>query len=161
MAMAKPQTDLAGPIPPKTVRISVQYGDLLYVCDYPADKVADGLADFEEFAGPTIREARAAGRWKGDEGASSIARYAKEGGENYILAFAALWMAINRPKQEDSERASKLLEQFIARDGGAWLYASTDDAGKKWEFILSPVSLSRIKLSGQSPLFPATGGRFH
>jgi len=155
------QNDLAGPIPPNTTRISVKFGEWLYLCDYPTAKVVDGIAEFEEFAGPVIREARAKGRWKGDEGASSIARYAREAGEHYILAFACLWMFCNRPNKEEGRKASKLLAEFVERDGGAWLTASTDDDGKTWDFVLSPVSLSRIQSSGKSPLFPATGKRFH
>jgi hypothetical protein len=119
-------TDLSGPIPADTVRVSIRYGGWLYVCDFDTARVMEAVANFETYAGTTIRLARTRGTWVGVEGASSIANYAVRSSQHYILAVAAIWMFLNRPDDED---ALKRLNSLIERDGGAWIVATTDENG--------------------------------
>ena len=46
--------DLTGPIPAATVRISVRWGDALFVTDIPSGDIAETMIAFEEFAGPAL-----------------------------------------------------------------------------------------------------------
>jgi hypothetical protein len=150
--------DLTGPIPANTVRVSIRYGGSFYVCDFEADQVMNAVADFESYAGETIRLGRARGTWTGVEGASSVANHAVRNQQGYLLAAAAAWMFLNRPDDPD---AWKRLARLIERDGGAWIVCSTDENGIQWAFTLSPVDLSRHGDVGNPPLFPRSGTTLH
>jgi hypothetical protein len=143
--------DLRGPIPADAVRVSVRYGDWLCVCDFETARVMDAVADFENYAGTTIRLGRARGTWSGVEGASSIANRAVRDGQGYMLAVAVIWMFLNRPDDPD---AWIRLNGLIERDGGAWIVATTDENGIQWAFTLSPSELSRYGEAGNPPPFP-------
>lgn len=165
MSNMKPNA-VKGPIPPNTIRISIQYGEWVYVVDYPSAKMDSALSEFDDLAGRTIRELRGTmkelGTWKGDDvGARSMARYAREEGEYYLLAVASLWMFMNRPNPSDQARAEKALRALVEKDGGAWLIASTDANGEKWSFNLAPVSLARIGSRDGLPIFPALSTSYH
>jgi hypothetical protein len=151
-------TDLSGPIPADTVRVSIRYGGWLYVCDFDTARVMDAVADFETYAGPTIRLGRARGTWSGVEGASSVANHAVRSQQVYVLASAVIWMFLNRPDDPD---AWKRLAGLIERDGGAWIVATTDENGIQWAFTLSPVELSRYGEAGNPPPFPLPGITTH
>lgn len=161
--MSKPMRNTAkGPIPPNTLRVSIKYGEWVYVVDYPADKIEPALVDFDDLAGRTIRSHRKLDTWKGDDiGARSLARYAKEEGEHYLLAMSALWMFVNRPDKAEQARAERLMSEFLKRDGSAWLVASTDAEGLKWSFSLFPASVARIGSRDGLPIFPALSNTFH
>lgn len=161
--MSKPMsTPVKGPIPPKTIRVSIQYGEWVYVVDYPSEKLDFALTEFDDLAGKFIRELRELDTWKGDDvGARSMARYARAEGEYYLLAISALWMFMNRPYPSDQKRAEKAMRALIEKDGGAWLIATTDANGEKWSFNLAPVSLARIGSRDGLPIFPALSTSFH
>lgn len=119
MSNMKPNA-VKGPIPPNTIRISIQYGEWVYVVDYPSAKMDSALSEFDDLAGRTIRELRGTmkelGTWKGDDvGARSMARYAREEGEYYLLAVASLWMFMNRPNPSDQARAEKAFGRLSRR----------------------------------------------
>ena len=148
--------DLTGPIPPCMTRISVRYGEYLYVCEYPTDRISRVVGDFEAYAGTPIRLGRSRGTWIGVEGASSVANRAVREDMIELLAASAMWMYLNRPGQE--EEAKRLLARLIEEDGGAWLVATTDEDGIHWAFSLSPVELSRHGKAGDPPKLPGVPG---
>lgn len=152
-------SDLRGPIPPGTIRVSVRYGSWLYVCDLTTAQIWSALDLFEEMAGATIRLGHARGTWRGVEGASSIASRAVKEDAIELLAVAVVWMYLNRPGME--EECRRKLLRLIEHDGGAWIVGVTDEHGIEWSLSVSPVELSRYGKAGDPPVLPDHGITVH
>jgi hypothetical protein len=153
--------DLTGPIPENTVRISVRFGPWLLIAEFEANGIMAYLASFERYVKDTADLRRFRKTLIGYEGASSVAYQAMQDGDCEVLALAALWMCIYRPKQEAGKTNREILKALIKRDGGAWLVSSTDEDGIFWTFTLSPIALSRYGDVAGPPPIPATGATLH
>ncbi|WP_158046814.1 hypothetical protein [Skermanella pratensis] len=150
--MTLPSNSIRGSIPEKTVRISVCFGDRLFVLDLPSDSIAQVLVDFEEFVGPALPLRRARGKWFAANGVSAVANFAAQDGDSHTVSAAVLWLFLFQPGAAERDRTDARLADMIERDGGAWLVATTDSVGVEWTFSLYSAKSSLRGGAGNPPI---------
>jgi len=133
----------ADPIPPGIVRVTVCFGQRLYIADIEADRVDELLDAFERHVHlySHVDLAALRGTLRGSEVTSSVAARVAAMHDDPTMAevvpMAGLWKAIYHGELRDD------LEFLIREDAGAWCLCGTDPNGIEWTYAIEPRGMAQ------------------
>jgi hypothetical protein len=147
--------DHPGPIPSGVVRVSVRHGELLFLCDYPVERIMEVVAEFETFASPAFKLHTVRGKPIGAEGAIAVANFAAHEQNPTLVGGAALWLFLFEPGQLHRDNEGRL-NDLIERDGAAWIICAADELGINWTYSLCAADLSKYGDDSEPPIISAS-----
>jgi hypothetical protein len=141
MTEPSPSAALTGAIPASSVRVSVRWGERLFVTDVPSGNIAKTLLAFEKSVGPDLALWDSRYTPQGSQGCRAAAAIAVNDQNVQTVTAAALWLFLFEPDAVGAERIASL-DEMVERDGGAWLVVTTDPTGSEWGFTLCATDLA-------------------